>query len=138
MGINFKTDVSNSSGDFDALPEGRYNVSVDTAEQVTAKTGTEMIKVAFRVEDGNYKNRMLWHNFSLTPKSYVFLYQFLKAAGSTLIDKDDVETPEIIATLPGTKVSAWTEPGTTNSGNPKNDLSRWQAIESNGSADLFS
>ena len=137
MGINFKTDVGNTTGDFDALPEGRYNLSVDTAEQTVASTGTKMIKVAFRVDDGDYKNRMLWHNFALTPKSYVFLYQFLKAAGSSLIDEDDVDESNIIATLPGMKISAWTEPGTTNAGNPKNDLSRWQAIEAGESANLF-
>ena len=96
-----------------------------------------MIKVAFRVSEGDHKNRMLWHNFTLTPKSYVYLFQFLKAAGSDLIDKDDVEPDAIVASLPGTSVTAYTEPGTTNAGNPKNDLSRWGSATSK-SQDLFS
>ena len=136
MGINLK-DIGSSTGDFDALPEGRYSLSIDSAEEAVASTGTNMIKIAFRVSEGEHKNRMLWHNFTLTPKSYVYLFQFLKAAGSELIDKDDVEPSAIVASLPGTSVTAYTEPGTTNAGNPKNDLSPWGSSTSK-SQDLFS
>jgi len=136
MGINLK-DVGSNTGDFDALPEGRYSLSIDSAEEAVASTGTNMIKIAFRVSEGAHKNRMLWHNFTLTPKSYVYLFQFLKAAGSELIDKDDVEPAAIVASLPGVSVTAFTEPGTTNAGNPKNDLSRWGSSTSK-SQDLFS
>tara|TARA_B100001113_G_scaffold353635_1_gene358863 strand:+ start:1703 stop:2125 length:423 start_codon:yes stop_codon:yes gene_type:complete len=135
MGINFK-EVGAGSGDgFDALPEGRYNLTVENAEVTTASTGTEMIKVTFVVNDEKFKNRKLWHNFAMTQKSLIYLYNFLKAGGSSLLDEDDVDTPVIAKSMIGMKVSAFTEPGMTPNGNPKNDLSKWVAVEGGASSD---
>ena len=73
MGINFK-EVGSSSGEgFEALPEGRYSLTVENAEVTTASTGTEMIKVTFIVNDEKFRNRKLWHNFAMTQKSLILM-----------------------------------------------------------------
>ena len=121
---------SNNNDGFDALPEGRYNLVVEAAEQKIAKSSQRpMIEVTFRVIDGKYKNRKLWHNFSLTEKAAIFLYNFLKATGSSLIDEEDVNTKTIIEHITGRYVTAWTQPGKTPSGAPKNELKNWGPIK---------
>jgi len=128
MGINFKEVGSGSSEGFEALPEGRYNITVENAELTTASTGTEMIKVTFVVNDEKFRNRKLWHNFAMTQKSLIYLFNFLKAGGSSLLDEENVENAVIAKSMIGMKVSAFTEPGTTPAGNPKNDLSKWTPV----------
>jgi len=128
MGFNFKEVGESAGGDFSALPEGRYDLTVNKAELITASTGTKMVKVEFGVENEKFKNRKLWHNFALTSKSMVYLYNFLKAAGSSLVDQEDVEPVAIAKSLTGLKVSAFTEPGMTPNGNAKNDLSKWMPL----------
>ena len=104
-------------------------MKVSEAKATTASTGTEMISVTFEVTEGKFKNRKLWHNFSLTPKSLVFLYNFMKAGGSTLLDSEDVETSEIVAAMMKMTITAHVTPGMTNNGNPRNDLGKFQAID---------
>lgn len=127
MGINFKKVAETSSGSFDPLPENRYIVTVENAELKTASTGNEMIGVQFNVADGEFKGRKLWHNFTLTPKSYVYLFNFLKAAGSDLITKDDVEPTELADSMLGMTVSAYVEVRNNNMGNAVNSMSKFTA-----------
>ena len=137
MGINFKKIGEESAASFDALPMNRYNLKVEDAEMKTASTGSEMIAVTFVVAEGDYKNRKAWNNFSLVPKAMVFLHQFLKAAGSKLIENDDVNPEDLVKEMIGLEVNAYTEPGQTPSGNPKNTLTQWKPVVKSDS-DLFS
>ena len=129
MGINFKKIGEESAKSFEALPLGRYNLKVEEAELTKASTGSDMIAVTFVVTEGDYKNRKAWNNFSLVPKAMVFVHQFLKAAGSDLIDQEDVTPNDLANAMVGMEVSAYTEPGQTPSGNPKNTLSQWRAVD---------
>lgn len=127
--------ASNTGGDFDALPEGRYQIEVEEAKLGKSREKqTPCIDVTFRVISGQYENRKLWNSFYLTEKSYFMLYNFLKAAGSALIDEEDVSEEVIANAMVGMRVSAWTQPGKTPSGNPKNDLSKWSAIKTDDDA----
>lgn len=142
MGINFKKVSEESNTGFDPLPENRYNITVEKAEVTTAATGTEMVKAQFVVTDGDFKGRKLWNNFTLTPKSYVYLYNFLKAAGSKLIDNNDVNEAQVASEMVGMRVSAFVETKNNNMGNPVNTLSRFSEVEKTagteaGSSDLF-
>ena len=134
MGYNLKKSGEGQST-FDALPADRYQLKIEDAELQTASTGTEMIVTTFVVTSGPYKGRKLWHNFSLTEKSLMFLHRFLKAAGSNLVDEEDVEADNIIKEMIGLKVTAYAEPGKTNSGNPRNTLKNWAAIEDDSDDD---
>ncbi|MBC8409979.1 MAG: DUF669 domain-containing protein [Rhodobacteraceae bacterium] len=142
MSLNFKETGKTSGGTFDPLPEGRYNVQVEEATLTTASTGTEMIKSTFIVTEGEFKGRKLWNNFTLTQKSLVYLYNFMKAAGSTVIDQEDVDEAEVATSMKGLIVSAFVESTTTNTGNPTNKISKWapplEAGATGGAANLFS
>ena len=52
---------------FIPIPEGRYDVIIDDAEVVQAKTsGADMLKVTFRIiNHDNFNGRKLWSNFTL-------------------------------------------------------------------------
>ena len=106
-----KTGEESNTG-FDALPEERYNVRVTEAKMETASTGTEMIVTEFEVLDKQFKNRKLWNNFTLTDKSMVYLYAFLKGAESELIDSEDIEASDIVAAMaaPSKKPKPFTRP----------------------------
>lgn len=128
MGYNMKKTGEESNTGFESLPEDRYNVKVVEARMEIAKTGTEMIATTFEVLDGKFKNRKLWNNFTLTDKSMVYLYSFLKGAESDLINAEDAEASDFIAKMPGMRVSVFAEPAITQNGNPTNDLSRWGKV----------
>ena len=134
MGINFKNIGENSGGSFEALPEDRYNVVVEKADLRTASTGTQMISAQFAVTDGQYKGRKLWNNFTLTPKAYVYLYNFLKAAGSKTIDADDVDETEVAGQMLGLTASVFVEIKNNNQGNAVNVMSRFSGLDSSSTA----
>ncbi|MBC8436920.1 DUF669 domain-containing protein [bacterium] len=142
MGLNFKETGKSTGGTFDPVPEGRYNVRVEEANLATASTGTEMIKAQFVITDGDHKNRKLWNNFTLTQKSLVYLYSFLKAVGSDAIDQEDVSEADLAASMKGMVASAYVEPTTTNTGTATNKISKWGPPLTDGavagSASLFS
>ena len=129
MGINFKDIGQNSGGDFTPLPENRYNVKVEKAEVKTASTGTKMISAEFVVTEGDFKGRKLWNNFTLTPKAYVYLYNFLKSAGSTMITDENVDEVKVAAEMPGLTASAFVETRTTTNGNPANVMGKFSGTD---------
>jgi hypothetical protein len=128
MGINFKDVGQNSGGDFTPLPENRYNVKVEKAEVKTASTGTTMISAEFVITDGDFKGRKLWNNFTLTPKAYVYLYNFLKSAGSNMISNEDVDENKVASDMIGLTASAFVEPRTTTNGNPTNVMGKFSKV----------
>ena len=49
---------------YDPLPDGRYLVSFDRAEEVATKAGNgSYVKSSFKVLDGESKGRLIFHNF---------------------------------------------------------------------------
>lgn len=129
MGINFKDIGQNTGGDFSPLPENRYNVKVEKAEVKKASTGTTMISAEFVVIDGDFKGRKLWNNFTLTPKAYVYLYNFLKAAGSKMISNEDVDEDQVASDMVGLSASTYVETRTTTNGNPANVMGKFSGMD---------
>jgi len=129
MGINFKDIGQNTGGDFSPLPENRYNVKVEKAEVKTASTGTKMISAEFVVTEGDFKGRKLWNNFTLTPKAYVYLYNFLKSAGSNMINNEDIDENQVASDMVGLSASAFVETRTTTNGNPANVMGKFSGID---------
>lgn len=129
MGINFKDIGQNTGGDFSPLPENRYNVKVEKAEVKKASTGTTMISAEFVVIDGDFKGRKLWNNFTLTPKAYVYLYNFLKAAGSKMISNEDVDENQVASDMVGLSASTYVETRTTTNGNPANVMGKFSGMD---------
>jgi len=124
-----KASEGDTGGDFQALPAGRYTLKAEDAEVKSSSKGNSMIAITFKVVGGDYNNRKLWHNFTLTDKALPFLTRFLKAAGSDVFNEEDVSGEAIAQALIGKVVSAYTEPGKTINGNPKNDLKNWSSVD---------
>lgn len=60
---NLQKDVENStSGEYEELPEGNYEVEVSSLELGESKKGDPMVKLAFRVINGEYQNRLIFVN----------------------------------------------------------------------------
>jgi len=128
MNFNFK-EIGNSGNTSEALPTDRYIVEVESTEVKKATTGTMMIDATFVVKEGEFTGRKLWHNFSLTAKSMIYLYRFFEAAQSSVIEKEDIDETKIAAAMVGLKASVYAVAGKTNKGNPKNDLTNWTPVD---------
>lgn len=126
MGINF-TKVKDNAGndDYSPLPNGRYNVEVESGEKKESKAGNEMIEFTFKVIEGDHANRKLWHTFSLLPQAQIYLLKFLEAAGSDVINQEgEVSTREIIQDVVGSVVNAYVEiTSAPNSDKKRNQIS---------------
>ena len=131
--FNFKEIEKESGSSYDVLPEDRYTLKVEKAEQVKTKDGSkDMLKVTFTVDDQNtkYKNRKLWHQITITPKSKIVVYNFLKALGSPLIDSEkEIGLNEIIADVQGRSLSAYVEKSLTNTDKEINVAKEFKPLE---------
>lgn len=65
-GINFK-DLYNEAGKL--VPLGEYDTIVTKVEATTASTGKPMIKAQFVIEEGQFKNRTLFSQFTLSAEN---------------------------------------------------------------------
>ncbi len=133
--INFKTDVKTqtTTTDFEPLPEDRYTLRVEKAEKSPTKAGGEKITTTFIVESGEltkakFKGRKIWHNFNIGGKSNIYLYNFLKAINSPLIDNDNISIETIMIEMQGKVVTALAEPGKTPTGKDTSNLSKFVGV----------
>lgn len=85
---------------FEALPAGNYLASVFEAEVKETKAGTgTLIKIQFKVVDGNYENRRFFANYNITnPNDEAQrigrgqLKNMMSCAGCTDFKLEDVRT----------------------------------------------
>lgn len=130
--VNLKVAADNTKErDFKALPMGRYNLLLEEAEVVPDRNNNPMIKSQFTVlDEGPYHNRKLWHNFTLGDKALPILVSFLRKANlGSLLLTENIKYEELAFKMEGAMVSAYTEPGETPKGNPKNELKAWQECD---------
>jgi hypothetical protein len=52
---------------YEPLPEADYDFVVEKAEAKRASTGKDMFVCTFKIENGAYNNRRVWHNFVVNP-----------------------------------------------------------------------
>jgi hypothetical protein len=94
--------------EFEPMPNGRYNVEVHSAEMSDGPgpSGFDYLAVqCIVVDDEDYENRRLFHNFSFSPKALFRFRNFLLAAGwdedeltETLsFEEDELEGLELVA-----------------------------------------
>ena len=80
--VNF-SDVQN----FEALPAGIYSVAIVDMEEVNSSpSGFPYFKVTMEILDGEFANRRLWSNLSLSPKAAWKLQEALLAFGESSDD----------------------------------------------------
>lgn len=128
--LNFKSEVSKDAGKFSALPEDRYTVKVIDAKYALSKEKqTPQIAVTLEVQDGPFKNRKVWHNFTWTKKAAPFIFGFMKAVKSPLVEEDDVTPHQVAASLIGGMCTVYAAIEATNTGTSRNKLSDFKGID---------
>lgn len=75
------------AGNFDALPEGVYEVIIEAGQYKSASTGADMINWKFKVRDdveaqSQFKGRFLFSNLVFTDTTEGIVQSFLKAIGT--------------------------------------------------------
>jgi len=74
------------------LPEGDYTVEIVEASLQEANTGTEFLRVVFRVTDGPLKDRTVVEQYYLTKKAYWKLQSLLNTIDVKVSDASELET----------------------------------------------
>tara|TARA_Y100000310_G_C20412055_1_gene682496 strand:- start:110 stop:520 length:411 start_codon:yes stop_codon:yes gene_type:complete len=136
MEINFAT----VGGDFAPISEGRYVVKCLEAKLGTSQAGNEMINCTFEiVGNDDYKNRKVWHTFSLVQKALFNLKNYLQACDNELVNSPSADSAEVVKALVGTSCTAFMQPAKTNTGKDVTKLSNWTAVVAEGEdAGMFS
>lgn len=75
--------LADKAGDvgFDVMPVGDYDLKVIEASHTTTTNGKLMYKAKFQVQTGQYKGRLVWHNFVVSPESEGALAIFFRQMG---------------------------------------------------------
>jgi hypothetical protein len=84
MAIQWKTLMENAGSDFEPLPSGDYDVEVTKCEPKMSSTDKLMYKVQLKVLGGPHANRVLFHQFVVSPDSpnaLSFFFQHMRALG---------------------------------------------------------
>jgi len=90
------TEVEDTGGSFEPIPEGTYELMAEDWEQKISKAGNKYLKVTYRVQGENYANRVIWENFTISGANPTVgisrLKQWMIATGSdaTELNQDAV------------------------------------------------
>ena len=79
-------------GGFEALPVGDYDLKCVSAEKANTANGKLMFKCKFQVTTGQYKNRLVWHNFVVSPENDVAMGIFFRQMSAFGMTKDWFKT----------------------------------------------
>jgi hypothetical protein len=64
---DFRTEQPEERGDFESVPDGKYQVAVEKVELTEAQsTGNPMLKWTLRVIAPKFINRLMWRNSVIT------------------------------------------------------------------------
>lgn len=80
-----------------SLPDGQYASSVEGIPELktSAESGNQYISWTFKVSEGKYKGRKVWHNTSLQPQALFNLRNLLEAMGIEVDEGEmDLELPD--------------------------------------------
>lgn len=90
-----------AASDFAPLPRGDYETSLDAIElRTSANKGTPSVCLTFRVLDGEYTNRKLWHDLYLTKAAMgITKRELLKLGIEELSQVEDGCPPGIVCNV---------------------------------------
>ena len=94
----FRAEQTEERGDFESVPDGKYQVVVDKAELTEAQsTGNPMLKWTLRVIAPKFINRLIWRNSVITHNTLKYLKTDLHTCG---LDLDRIsDLPKHLKTL---------------------------------------
>jgi hypothetical protein len=85
--------------DFAAIPAGRYDATIVSAQPGTSRAGLPKIDLRWKIEDGEYANRQVFDQMSFAPNALWRTKQSLQAIDSQTYGKDfrgEVEAEDLI------------------------------------------
>ena len=59
----------NGGGNFEPIPDGQYEVEVEVMELTTSKAGDPMLKIWFKVLDGEHEGQRIFYNKVMQPQN---------------------------------------------------------------------
>lgn len=88
---DFRSEQTETQGDYDSVPDGKYQVAVEKAELVEAhSSGNPMLKWTLRILAPRHVNRLLWRNSAFTPNTLKFVKTDLHICGLDLDKLSDL------------------------------------------------
>jgi len=81
----FRQEKPQEAGEYDTIPDGKYQVSVEKVELTEARSsGKPMLKWTLRIVAPQFVNRLLWRNSVITEKALKFIKTDLYICGLEL------------------------------------------------------
>jgi hypothetical protein len=87
---DFKSEATDERGDFENVPDGKYQVAVEKVELIQASTGNPMLKWTLRILAPRFVNRFLWRNSVFTHNTLKFVKTDLHLCGLDLEKLSDL------------------------------------------------
>lgn len=125
LGFDFVPGDVEEMRDFEPLPAGKYLAIVSKSEMKDTKAGDgKYLALTFQVVDGQFKNRLVWHNLNLVNQSEVAvniarseLKAMCDALGITALrDSNELHDKPMVISL---KVGQF-------NGNPNNEVKKFE------------
>ncbi len=80
----YRTEAATERDDFDTIPDGKYQVSVEKVELTESSTGNPMLKWTLRILAPTFVNRFLWRNSVFTANTLKYVKTDLHLCGLDL------------------------------------------------------
>jgi hypothetical protein len=82
---DFRAEQPEDRGDFETVPDGKYQVTVEKAELTEAQSsGNPMIKWTLRILGPKFANRLMWRNSVITQNTLKYVKTDLHLCGLDL------------------------------------------------------
>ena len=80
----YRSEAATEREDFDTIPDGKYQVSVEKVELTESSTGNPMLKWTLRILAPTFVNRFLWRNSVFTANTLKYVKTDLHLCGLDL------------------------------------------------------
>jgi len=88
---DFRAEQPEERGDFESVPDGKYQVAVEKVELTEAQsTGNPMIKWTLRILAPRFANRLIWRNSVITQNTLKYVKTDLHLCGLDLEKLSDL------------------------------------------------
>ncbi|MBX9601418.1 MAG: DUF669 domain-containing protein [Bryobacteraceae bacterium] len=81
---DFQNEATEERGDFESVPDGKYQVAVEKVELTQSSTGNPMLKWTLRILAPRFINRFLWRNSVFTQNTLKYVKTDLHLCGLDL------------------------------------------------------
>lgn len=80
----FQSEAPEERGDFESVPDGKYQVAVDKVELTQSSNGNPMLKWTLRILAPRHINRLIWRNSVFTSNTLKYVKTDLHLCGLEL------------------------------------------------------